>query len=652
MMIPVKHGMSHWYDPISLARIAIRVAVSSVFGAFADRRELVAAVNPVANDPFDSTHDYSDNCNDAGDFWFDFVADTGDGWAATRAVAQLASCDSLAPVGHDGALARGRLLVMGGDQVYPTASHQAYQERLVGPWNSACKEIARAPGLEADPADLGDLYAIPGNHDWYDGLIAFSHLFARRTYASAHLASTVRTGKIIARRQTRQVRSYFALKLPHGWWMWGTDSQLEGFIDQPQVDFFRYVAQHWMEPGSKLILCVGQPSWAYVDPAAPHQAFNNFAFLSRLAADARSPTGKPMGHKLRLVLTGDAHHYARYVEEDVHYVTAGGGGAFLHPTHHLRDHIAFEWEAPPPTEAWDDKRESYPRHYALARNGGAMGPEAVYPSRRDSFVQSLKTLAFPFYNPMFVVLYACFYGLLLWAMDARVASHKAGEMLGRFQKLDGDYAAALGSITDIMVHTPIVVVLLLGTWAIYVYFADWADSRWRRAVAGSLHAVGHIALFMAIAAALLPAYGQWVGDRAATLSSSGPVEAATQPSDAMQPVKPTQSANRQMSPTADHGAAAGGWHAVVSGVLVALSCALASAFWFGLYLFGSLSLFRRHWNEALSASRIRHFKNMLRMKIDAHGLTLYPVGLRHVPGQDVPARDLGSELIEPPVRIV
>ena len=650
-MTSVKHGMSHWYDPIPLARVAIRVVISTVFGAFADRRELVAAVNPVASHPFDGTHDYSQRIDDKGDFWFDFIADTGDGWASTRAVAQVASGDVIRPDGQDDALPRGHFLVMGGDQVYPTASHKAYQERLVRPWESAAAEVPHAPGSEADWTDLGDLYAIPGNHDWYDGLIAFSHLFARRTYAAPHLASMARTGKIIARRQTRQVRSYFALKLPHGWWMWGTDSQLEGFIDQPQVDFFRYVASHWMEPGSKLILCVGQPSWTYVDPADPHKAFNSFSFLSRLATEARGADAKNMGHQLRLVLTGDAHHYSRYVEDDVHYVTAGGGGAFLHPTHHLRDHVAFEWEAPPPNQPQHYGDGDHPRHFALAHSGEeGERRAAIYPAARDSRMQSLKALAFAAYNPGFVVLYALFYGLLLWALDARSGAQKAGMLLSRLEAAGDSFTGAVSSLLGMLIYTPVVVILLLLTWGIYIYFADWQDRMARRIVAGSIHALGHAAIFVALTAAILPAYGRHMaGDGAAVAAA-----ASERPSEAPVASMAAGSLPAEAGQKSDKGSvpkAAGDGHALLSGALVAIAAALASASWFGLYLLLSLNLFGRHWNEAFSAIRIRHFKNMLRMRISAEGLTLYPVGIRHVPGTDVPARDIATELIEPPVRI-
>lgn len=669
-MKTIKHGMAHWYDPIPLAKIAVRVVISSVFGAFADRRELVAAVNPVADKPFDPAQDYADGNDTGSGFWIDFIADTGDGWASTRAVAQLATAEQLCPEGFDGALPRASVLVMGGDQVYPTASYQAYAERLIAPWESACDDVPRRPGREADPSDLGDLYAIPGNHDWYDGLIAFGHIFARRTHGAAHIASTARTGKVVARRQTRQVRSYFALKLPHGWWLWGTDSQLEGFIDQPQVDYFRYVAQQWMEPGSKVILCVGQPAWAYVNPDDPGPAFNSFAFLSRLVSDARGKDGALMHHQLKLVLTGDSHHYSRYVEDDTHYVTAGGGGAFLHPTHNLRDHIAFEWDSPSAARPWQAGQTDYPRHFALARDGGETGgagpgsggKPALFPSRRDSWLQSFKTLAFAVYNPMFVLLYAAFYGLLIWAMEARVAGAKAGALLSRLQISDGNFMDALKKMAETAIFTPTVVVLLLVTLGVYVYFADWADNQARRIVAGVTHAVGHIAIFLTVSAMVLPAYGE----RFELKPFSGCPSAAAPLVDisVANPEGSIPAGNRSIV-AGQRGAKAseqtacnemkwpqpGGLHAVGSGLLVSLLAALLSASWFGFYLWACLSLTGRHWNEAFSAMRNRHFKNMLRMKIGPDGLSLYSIGLRHVPGKDVPATELRSELIEQPVVI-
>jgi hypothetical protein len=117
-------------------------------------------------------------------------------------------------------LNRGRLLVLGGDLVYPYPSRQRYEHRFLGPFAVA--------GQHVDPADAVEVLAIPGNHDWYDSLVNF-----RRIFCCA--------GKMAAWK-TRQTRSYFAARLPAGWWLFGLDMQLDGDIDEPQA---RFLAASW-----------------------------------------------------------------------------------------------------------------------------------------------------------------------------------------------------------------------------------------------------------------------------------------------------------------------------------------------------------------------------------------------------------------------
>jgi hypothetical protein len=82
---------------------------------------------------------------------------------------------------------------MGGDQVYPTPSTEGYEDRLKGPYIAA---LPCPPHGVPRPT----LYALPGNHDWYDGLTAFLRLFVR-----------VKTDNIGGWR-TEQSRSYFAVE--------------------------------------------------------------------------------------------------------------------------------------------------------------------------------------------------------------------------------------------------------------------------------------------------------------------------------------------------------------------------------------------------------------------------------------------------------
>jgi hypothetical protein len=47
------------------------------------------------------------------------------------------------------------------------------------------------------------------------------------------------------------------------------------------------------------------------------------------------------GHTIPLLLSGDTHHYSRYVGKDERqFITSGGGGAFLHPTHQLEEDVS------------------------------------------------------------------------------------------------------------------------------------------------------------------------------------------------------------------------------------------------------------------------------------------------------------------------
>src|SRR5581483_9650537 len=167
--------MTGWYDPPRLVSIALRVAVSTVFGEFADRREAVAAARAIDPAALDPACDYRGEAA-AGAFWLDFVADTGDGWNSTYAIARLLAAPSLAVAGLGEALPPGRVLIMGGDQVYPTPSRDLYREKLVAPFDAAARQAG---------AGGGHLYAIPGNHDWYDGLSAFLGLFCARRAAAA-----------------------------------------------------------------------------------------------------------------------------------------------------------------------------------------------------------------------------------------------------------------------------------------------------------------------------------------------------------------------------------------------------------------------------------------------------------------------------------
>ena len=185
---------------------------------------------------------------DAGrdELWIDVACDTGDGFNSTYAVAYAIAQPVLTIDGPAGPvrLPRGDLLVFGGDEVYPMPSREEYQRRLISPYTAAFGDDL--------PDERPHVYAVPGNHDWYDGLSAFTRLFCSDI-----------GGRRFAGWWTRQRRSYFAVKLPHRWWLIGSDGQLQSDLDVPQIEHFREIAARHMQPGDKVILCLSTPVWVY-----------------------------------------------------------------------------------------------------------------------------------------------------------------------------------------------------------------------------------------------------------------------------------------------------------------------------------------------------------------------------------------------------
>ena len=458
--------MTAWYSPPQLLRTGIRVAISTVFGEFSDKREAIAAGNPLDPSALDPAYRYSERAGPDGAFWIDYLADTGDGWDATYAMARLLDGQTLNIDGQT--LPRGSVLVMGGDQVYPTASADAYQARLREPFNAAARDVMNTHG---------DVYLLPGNHDWYDGLNAFIGIFCRRR-PDAPL-SPARDGARLGDRSTQQTRSYFALKLPGGWWLWGADIQLSDFIDQPQLDFFNHVAQNWMAPRpQKVILCTGKPGWEYARAGKVDQSFAGYAHLERIALTH--------GHQVPLTLSGDSHHYARYTEGARHYVTCGGGGAFTHPTHHLPARIEFEDRTTDPTST------NFMRSFVLANHQGA---ESLYPPRSTSFWATFRNLGFAALNWQFTLTLFAAFLLFDWAVFAGSGGLGLGSLAATIAA-DGLWKAA-AAWHDWLPRIGPAPLVMLSLWGLaWVYFAD--ARRWSARIAiGSLHLVFHVAVLIA-----------------------------------------------------------------------------------------------------------------------------------------------------------
>ena len=237
-----------------------------------------------------------------GDFWFDYVADIGDGWNPTYAIADAIAQPELTL----------RTAARGEDASRPRAG---VRRRRGLSLSHAHANTTCAPKLLTRMAFAGrahpDVFAIPGNHDWYDSLVAFSRTFCRpeRGFAGC---------------PTRQTRSYFALQLPANWWLLAIDLQLGADLDEPQVQYFQKVAAR-MDDAARLIFCVPEPRWILEDAYPSHSSYEELS-------STRFLEEKVFKRKARVFLTGDLHFYKRHENaEGIQKITSGGGGAFLHP---------------------------------------------------------------------------------------------------------------------------------------------------------------------------------------------------------------------------------------------------------------------------------------------------------------------------------
>lgn len=110
----------------------------------------------------------------------------------------------------------------------------------------------------------------------------------------------------------------------------GPGVPLESYIDEPQLRYFDEVVGPQLREGDSIILCSAVPAGVKATEDGHSDTFATLDYFDRKVIRKRNAV-------IRLALTGDAHHYARYAEEaaGAQKITAGGGGAFLAATHHL-----------------------------------------------------------------------------------------------------------------------------------------------------------------------------------------------------------------------------------------------------------------------------------------------------------------------------
>lgn len=573
--------MTGWYNPIKLGQTAIQVVITTIFGRNADRRLLEAASNKHGNTPpkppgGDETlneggakqpQDVNDCCPEPffydasdqmtnGEFWFDYIADVGDGFNPTYSMAYHITEPTLKFGDH--LTKRGRVLIFGGDEVYPIATEDNYKNNLSGPYTAA---LPRPD--DGDASKAPKIFAIPGNHDWYDSLAGFSFLFMENHFGKS---------RWFAGWEAKQERSYFAIKLPAGWWLFGTDMQLSSSLDTPQMEYFRYLMDHKVGKNDKIILFNAEPSWITQEMYRGNPAFDSekIGFFE----------GRVLETRTDIFVAGDRHYYKRHAEMSRsemieagflkgkkgetpaplpensrrQRIVSGGGGAFLHPTH---------------KEAVDTvgRRPRY-KH------------KASFPDEKTSSGLNWWNWLFLLWNPKFGILTGILYILTSWAFIAPIGEYGPGK-----------FWTALKVVLHTPVTQPMAFFWMAAIFGGFFLFTD-TTSKAYRFIGGFAHGLAHLAGVFFVSWAV----------------------------------------SHHIDSTPGHSPANWIWWQIVVGLIAIFAGGfLVGPTIMGIYLFISLNIFGRHHNEALSALKVEDYKNFLRLKIEENGeLVIYPVGVKKV----------------------
>ncbi|KAF5792364.1 putative calcineurin-like phosphoesterase domain, ApaH type, metallo-dependent phosphatase [Helianthus annuus] len=462
--------MVPWYSGTSAdlfkTLFDLLVSVTVFLGRF-DMRMMQATMND-SRDGANQEDFLYDHFSEKKEFWFDFMADTGDGGNSSYSIARLLAQRSLHARKNDSLieLPRGDLLLIGGDLAYPNPSTDTYEERFFYPFEEALpppswynkKHLAvNKPELPVGVFDIRQYsgpqsFVIPGNHDWIDGLQTFMRYICQKSWLGGWLMP--------------QKKSYFALQLPKGWWVFGLDVALHNDIDSFQFKFFSELIRNRVKENDFVIVMTHAPNWI-LDSYWNDETGKN---VSHLISDHL------MG-KCKLRIAGDLHHYMRHSSRKPatvqHLLVNGGGGAFLHPTHVFSNHI-----------------EAYGTTYET---------EATYPSVQDSIRLAKDNIdKFRIENRQFDFVGGIIYFILTFSMfplcdldhilqDDTISGHMKnlfGAVWDAFMYMVGQsYVSFVGAL-----------ILLVAA----ILFVPSKVSKKKRVIIGVLHVSAHIVLALVL----------------------------------------------------------------------------------------------------------------------------------------------------------
>jgi uncharacterized membrane protein HdeD (DUF308 family) len=291
------------------------------------------------------------------DFTFLVLGDTGDGGAAQHSLRdQYLSLGKRPDV---------KFLVISSDVIYPDGAMRDYEPNFYLPFKGFTKPI----------------YAIPGNHDWYDALEGFAANFLEPDAARTCMVSRVETDRRLTTTNESRIDGYIqeAARLRKEF---GVNTGLQrGPIFEVQTDRFALIA---VDTG--VLKTVDSAQWDWLK-AALKRARGKFTMVllghplytagryqgdpDKLTGEWSPPMRSPFAqggenepftaihrllheHRVDVVMAGDMHFFEHYQEtytaegksRTMHHFVNGGGGAYMCVG------MPFDWPHTPDAPVW------------------------------------------------------------------------------------------------------------------------------------------------------------------------------------------------------------------------------------------------------------------------------------------------------------
>ena len=197
------------------------------------------------------------------------------------------------------------------------------------------------------------------------------------------------------------------------------DVALSDSLDIAQRHYFEAIVAKQVKPGDKIIIVLHAPDWF-------KREYKALTMICQLAREQG---------EVCAILAGDLHHYSRYEsdyrEPKLQLITAGGGGAFSHPTHdqrkkiRIRDEVAGAGVKSAPRTVKEDR----PTVLDLLIPGGkgdtggriSFSAHQFYPTRGLSRILALQNIFLPLHNRRFALFIGLVYMIYAWVFQIAVA---------------------------------------------------------------------------------------------------------------------------------------------------------------------------------------------------------------------------------------